>query len=94
VSSASILPVVEGDATTREQQLIQIKAEPLVLSETSTAITDGWSMTINANNAKFMQAVAIEAISANYTIEIIEDASSNVDVVARGPVILEPRPFN
>lgn len=94
VSSASILPVVEGSVSTREQQLIQIKAEPLVLSETSTAITDGWSMTINANNAKFMQAVAIEAISANYTIEIIEDSSSNVDVVARGPVILEPRPFN
>ena len=89
VSSASILPVVEGDATTSEQQLIQIKAEPLVFSDGGVAITDGWSMTLNANNANFLKATALEAISANYSIEIVS-ADLSVDVIARGPVILEP----
>jgi hypothetical protein len=90
VSSASILPIVDGSATVREQQLIRIKADPLILADTSTEITDGWLMSLNADNYKFMQATALEAISANYTIQIIEDSSSNVDVVARGPVLLEP----
>ena len=93
VSSASILPVVEGDATTREQQFIQIKAEPLVFSDGGVAITDGWSMTLNANNANFLRATALEAISANYSIEIVASDLS-VDVIARGPVILEPATFN
>jgi hypothetical protein len=89
-SSASVLPIVDGSVTSREQQLILIKADPLVLADTTTAITGGWLMSLNSNNYKFMQATALEAISANYTIEITEDSSSNVDVVARGPVILEP----
>ena len=93
VSTASILPIVEGDATTREQQLIQIKASPLVFSEGGTLITDGWRMTLDTNNANFLQATAREAISANYSIEIV-NASSEVDVIARGPVILEPATFN
>ena len=93
VSTASILPIVEGDATTREQQLIQIKASPLVFSEGGTLITDGWRMTLDTNNANFLKATAREAISANYSIEIV-NASSEVDVIARGPVILEPVTFN
>ena len=94
VSSVQVGTIVEGNATTREQQLIQIKADPLVLSGTAAGITDGWSMTLDSNNTKFLQAVAVEAISANYTIEIIKSSTAKVDVVARGPVILEPRPFN
>ena len=94
VSSVQVVSIVEGNATNREQQLIQIKAEPLVLSGTAVGITDGWSMTLDSNNTKFLQAVAVEAISANYTIEIIQSSTAKVDVVARGPVILEPRPFN
>lgn len=94
VSAASIISIVEGSATTREQQLIQIKVSPLVLTSTGTEITDGWSMVLDANNVNFLQAVALEAISANYTIEIVDDASTNVDVVALGPVILEPSAFN
>lgn len=94
VSSVQVVSIVEGNATTREQQLIQIKAEPLLLSGTAVGITDGWSMTLDSNNTKFLQAVAVEAISANYTIEIIQSSTAKVDVVARGPVILEPRPFN
>ena len=93
VSTASILPIVEGDATTREQQLIQIKASPLVFSDSGALITDGWRMTLDTNNANFLQATAREAISANYSIEIV-NASSEVDVIARGPVILEPATFN
>lgn len=93
VSTASILPIVEGDVTTREQQLIQIKASPLVSAEGGALITDGWTMTLDANNANFLQAVAREPISANYSIEIV-NTSSEVDVIARGPVILEPATFN
>ena len=47
-------------------------------------------MSLSADNYKFMQATALEAISANYTIQIKDDITSAVEVVARGPVILEP----
>ena len=93
VSTASILPIVEGDASTREQQLIQIKASPLVFTDGGALITDGWRMTLDANNANFMRAVAREAISANYSIEIVSPTST-VDVIARGPVLLEPSTFS
>ena len=92
-SAASILPVVEGDGSNREEQLIQLKSDPLIFTNTGVAITNGWSVTLDANNSNFLRAVAIEAISANYSIELVSP-TADVDVVARGPVLLEPSAFS
>jgi len=94
-SAASVLPLVEGDATTREEQLIRILAEPLVFEDSATQIADGWTMTLNANNANILRALAAEQddMSANYSIDIVSPTSA-VDVVARGPVILKQGSFD
>jgi len=93
-SAASVLPLVEGDATTREEQLIRILAEPLVFEDSATQITDGWTMTLDADNAKILRATAAEQgdMSANYSIDIVSPTST-VDVVARGPVIIKQGSF-
>ena len=92
-STASILPIVEGGATTREEQIIKIKASPLVFADGGASITNGWRMTLDANNANFLRATAQGEISANYSIEVVSPTST-IDVVARGPVILEPSTFD
>ena len=94
-SAASVLPLVEGDATTREEQLIRILAEPLVFEDSATEITNGWTMTLNANNANILRALAAEQddISANYSIDVVSPTST-VDVLARGPVILKQGSFD
>jgi len=94
-SAASVLPLVEGDATTHEEQLIRILAEPLVFEDSATQIADGWTMTLNANNANILRALAAEQddMSANYSIDIVSPTST-VDVVARGPVILKQGSFD
>ena len=94
-SAASVLPLVEGDATTREEQLIRILAEPLVFEDSATQITDGWAMTLNANNANILRATAAEQgdLSANYSIEVVAPTAA-VNVVARGPVIVKEASFD
>lgn len=89
-SAASVLPLVTGSATVRSDQLVRIVAEPLVFQDSATAITNGWSMSLGATSANILRALAVEQgdMSANYSIEIIDDATSAIDVVARGPVIL------
>jgi hypothetical protein len=89
-SGVSVLPLVEGDATNREDQLIRILAEPLVLEDSATQIADGWTMQLNASNEKILRALANEQgdISANYAIDIISTDTS-VECVARGPVIIK-----
>lgn len=90
-SAASVLPLIEGDATTREGQVVRILAEPLVFEDSAVQIENGWSITINANNANILRALAVEQgdMSANFSIEIIDDATEAIDVIARGPVILK-----
>ena len=94
-SAASVLPLVEGDATTREEQLIRILAEPLVFEDSATEVANGWTMTLNANNANILRALAAEQgdMSANFSIDVISPTST-VDVVARGPVILKQGSFD
>jgi len=94
-SAASVLPLVEGDATTREEQLIRILAEPLVFEDSATQIASGWSMTLDANNANILRATAAEQsdLSANYSIEVVSPTAT-VDVVARGPVIINEGSFD
>ena len=92
-STASILPIVEGGVTTREEQIIQIKASPLVFADGGASITNGWRVTLDANNANFLRATAGGEISSDYSIEIVSPTST-IDVVARGPVILEPATFD
>ena len=94
-SAASVLPLVEGDATTREEQLIRILAEPLVFEDSATQITNGWTMSLNANNANILRATAAEQddLSANYSIEVVAPTAA-VDVVARGPVIVKEASFD
>ncbi len=94
-SAASVLPLVDGDATTREEQLIRILAEPLVFEDSATEIANGWTMTLSANNANILRALAAEQgdMSANYSIDIVSPTST-VDVVARGPVILKQGSFD
>jgi hypothetical protein len=95
LSASNVLPIVEGSATAREEQIVKIAAEPLVFADGGATITDGWRMTLDANNANFLRAVAAEQgdLSANYSIEIVSPTST-VDVVAKGPVILSPATFN
>ena len=95
LSAASVLPIVEGSATTREEQIIKIAAEPLVFADGGATITNGWRLTLDANNANFLRAVAAEQgdLSANYSIEVVSPTST-VDVVAKGPVILSPATFD
>ncbi len=88
ICAGSVVPIVEGSPTIREQQMIQIKAEPLVFSDGGAEITNGWLMTLNANNANFLQAVAKGDISANFTIDVVSPTST-IDRVATGPVILK-----
>lgn len=94
-SAASVLPLVEGDATTREEQLIRILAEPLVFEDSAVEVANGWTMTLSANNANILRALAAEQgdMSANYSIDIVSPTST-VDVVARGPVILKEGSFD
>ena len=70
-SSGSVVPLVEGDVTTKEQQFVQIKADPLVFANGGTEITNGWRITLDANNANFLQAVASGDISADYSIQLV-----------------------
>lgn len=95
LSATSVLPIVEGDATTREEQIIKIAAEPLVFTSGGSLITNGWSMTVDANNANFLRAVAAEQgdLSANYSIEVVSSGGA-IDVVAKGPVILSPSTYD
>lgn len=86
--AGSVVPIVEGSPTAREQQMIQIKAEPLVFAEGGAEITNGWLMTLNANNANFLQAVAKGDISANFTVDLVSPTST-VDRLSIGPVILK-----
>ena len=95
LSASNVLPIVEGSATAREEQIVKIAAEPLVFADGGASIANGWRMTLDANNANFLRAVAAEQgdLSANYSIEIVSPTST-VDVVAKGPVILSPATFN
>lgn len=89
-STASIYEIVAGTASIREEQMLRITAAPLVYAATSTQITNGWRLTLNANNSHFYRAL-IEAqgdLSADYAIEII-DPLGRKDPVARGPVTLQ-----
>ena len=86
--AASVVPIIAGSATARERQMIQIKAEPLVFAEGGAGIENGWLMTLDANNANFLQAVASGDISADFTIELVSPTST-VDRVAIGPVFLK-----
>jgi len=94
-STAGILPIVEGGATAREEQIIRIFASPLLFADGGASITSGWRVTLDANNANFLRAVAKEQgdLSANYSIEIVSPTST-IDVVARGPVILSQSTFD
>ena len=92
-STASILPIVEGGATSREVQIIKLSASPLIFADGGATITSGWRMTLDANNANFLRATAGGEISADYSIEIVSPTST-IDVVARGPVILKPSTFD
>ena len=91
LSAATITELVAGSATVREEQLIQLKAEPLVFTSGGTEITNGWTISLAATNPNLLRALSLEQgpISANYSIEIV-NSSSHVDVVAKGPVILSP----
>ena len=93
VSSGSVLPVVEGSATARELQLIQVKADPLVFSDGGDQIANGWTVELDANNGNFLQAVASGDISADFSIQVI-GPESTVDQLAKGPVILKQANFD
>tara|TARA_B100000749_G_scaffold280793_1_gene278833 strand:+ start:13772 stop:14524 length:753 start_codon:yes stop_codon:yes gene_type:complete len=95
ISAASVLPLVEGGAGARENQLIRILAEPLVFEDTSIAITNGFTMILNASNANILRALAVEDgdLSANYSIDVVSPTST-IDVIARGPVILKKGTFD
>lgn len=92
-SSASVLPIVEGGASARSQQLVQIKASPLVFADGGAEIANGWQITLDANNANFLSAVASGEISANYSFQLVAPASTT-DTLASGPVILKPASFD
>jgi len=92
-SIASVLPLVNGTPTTREQQILQIQSEPLIFANSALPIDDGWRMSINANNSNLLQAVANGEISADYSIQLV-DPSGSVDVLANGPLILKPKSFD
>ena len=95
LSAGNVIPVTAGSATAREEQILQIKAEPLVFQDGGATITNGWRLSLDTNNSNFLRAVVAEQgdLSANYSIEIVSPTST-IDVVARGPVILLPATFN
>lgn len=90
VSTSSVESLVDGDATTRSEQLIRIIADPLIAENDVATITDAWTMTLDADNANMLRAMASEQddMSANYAISLVRD-DSTIDVLARGPIILK-----
>jgi len=92
-SSTSVFPIIEGGAFTRNKQLIHIKADPLLFADGGAEITNGWRMTLNANNANFLAAIADGDISANYAIQLVAP-DSTTDTLATGPVILKANTFD
>ena len=91
ISSASILEIVPGDVSSRNQQVLQIKADPLVDTTDYVNIPtpNGWIPSFDCKGPEFAQAVLAGEISANYKVKIT-DIDGTVDVVATGPVILKP----
>lgn len=87
ISSASVVSIVDGDVSTRSQQLVQIKADDLIVANGGSTISDGWSMTLDATGGPLLSALAAGDISANYSIQLTAP-DTTIDVVATGPVIL------
>ncbi len=90
ISSVSVSRIVSGNATKHEEQLILINADALVQTTSGVEITNGWTVTIDATGTEILRAITAAQgdISENFTIEIVEDSTQRVDVVAKGPVIL------
>jgi len=96
---------VTGDVSTREQQVIRLRRQPIAFTNNLTPITDGWSFELNASNARALEFLAIEgarSVETDFDIEI-ETGSETPENIARGrirvsdeiinPAMIEPDEF-
>lgn len=58
--------LIAGSTTSREQQVIELSAQPLIFQDTWTQITNGWSGTLSANNSRVIQALGDKSSLAAY----------------------------
>ena len=65
--------LVTGSATVREQQVIELTAQPLIYQETWSTITNGWTGTLSANNSRVIQALGDKSSLAAYLEVKIDD---------------------
>mgnify|MGYP003647416186 CR=1 FL=1 len=93
MSTGVVAPLADGSASTRAKQFLQTRANPLLFADDAIVIPDGWSLTLDANNSNFFEAVADGEISADYEIQLISQDSS-LDLLAVGPVILKRSSFD
>jgi len=71
---------VTGTATTRAQQVVEVRRQPAIYTSSWTTITSGFSGTLDANTARLAQAVADDPYG-NFILEVSVDG----DALARVP---------
>jgi len=71
---------IAGDATTRAQQIIEVRRQPAIYTSTWSTITNGFSGTFDANTARLAQAI-IDTPNDAFMMEI----KVNGDAIARVP---------
>jgi len=72
---------IAGDATTREQQVIELTAQPLIFQDTWAQITNGWSATLSANNTRIVQALGgADSIQSYIEVKIDDVVLAQQDV--------------
>lgn len=64
---------VTGTASIRCQQIVELMAQPIIYSATWAQITNGWSGTLNANNARVVQSLGSSSSIPVYIEVKIDD---------------------
>lgn len=82
-SSVTPSVAISGSASQRAQQIIEIKRQPAIYQATWSTITNGFSATLSADNARVSQALAIEK-DKPFVLEVSLDG----DVVCRTPILI------
>jgi hypothetical protein len=85
---------IAGSATVKERQFIRLMREPVVYTDAFTPITNGWSGTLSANNARAIELMAGKSIIAT-DLDVELTASGGVpETIARGQIAIANEVIN
>lgn len=101
-SNVIVSDQVIGDGSTKAEQAIRLRRQPVIYTDTFAQITNGWTGVLSANNARALWLVASEGkggtIVTDFEIEL-QTGSDTPEVIARGEIeisgeIINPSAFD